>query len=64
MIESSGELIKKLNELKKYTFFEILELSGRVFIIVDYDENVVIGERGFFCKRKKKEGLCLFSIIK
>lgn len=58
MIEPSSELIKRLNELKKHTFFEILELAGRVFIIVDYDEKVVIGKRGFLPEEKER-GLIL-----
>ncbi len=58
MIEISQELIKRLNDLKKHTFFEILNLAGRVFIIVDYNENVVIGKRGFL-PQEKEQGLVL-----
>jgi hypothetical protein len=61
MIELSEELINRLNELKKYTFFEILELAGRVFIIVDYDENVVIGERGFLPEEKERGLVLVFN---
>lgn len=61
MIELSEELIKRLNELKKYTFFEILELVGRVFIIVDYDENVVIGKRGFLPEEKERGLVLVFN---
>lgn len=61
MIEQSEELIKRLNELKKYIFFEILELAGRVFIVVDYDETVVIGRRGFLPEEKERGLVLVFN---
>lgn len=61
MIKTSEELIKKLNELKKYTFFEILELAGRVFIIVDYDDAVIIGKRGFLPEEKERGIVLVFN---
>ncbi|GAB5047231.1 hypothetical protein [Thermodesulfovibrio sp. TK110] len=61
MIEFTDELIKKLNELKKQTFFELLELAGRVFIIVDYDESVVIGKRGFLPEEKERGLVLVFN---
>lgn len=61
MIEKYEELIKRLNELKKYVFFEILELAGRVFIVVDYDETVVIGRRGFLPEEKERGLILVFN---
>lgn len=61
MIEISEELVKGLNELKKYVFFEILKLVGRVFIIVDYDESVVIGKRGFLPEEKERGLILVFN---
>ncbi len=61
MIEISQELIKRLNELKKHIFFEILNLAGRVFIIVDYNENVVIGKRGFLPQEKERGLILVFN---
>ncbi len=60
-MELSDDLIKRLNDLKKYTFFEILELAGRVFIIVDYDESVVIGKRGFLPEEKERGLVLVFN---
>lgn len=61
MIPQSEELINKINELKKHTFFEILNLVGRVFIVVDYDENVVIGRRGFLPEEKERGLVLVFN---
>lgn len=61
MIDLSDDLIKKLNDLKKHIFFEILELAGRVFIIVDYDESVVIGKRGFLPEEKERGLVLVFN---
>ncbi|KJR43511.1 stringent starvation protein B-like protein [Candidatus Magnetoovum chiemensis] len=49
---------KRLNELKSKVFHELLEISGRVFIIIKYAENVIIGKRGF-TKEEKENGLIL-----
>ncbi|GAB6182953.1 ClpXP protease specificity-enhancing factor SspB [Thermodesulfovibrio hydrogeniphilus] len=61
MINISEELIRRLNELKKKTFFEILDLVGRVFIVVDYDERVVIGKRGFLSEEKERGLVLVFN---
>ena len=61
MINISEELIKRLNKLKKNTFFEILDLVGRVFIVVDYDERVVIGKRGFLPEEKERGLVLVFN---
>lgn len=61
IMELSSDLIRRLNELKRHTFFEILELAGRVFIIVDYDENVIIGKRGFLPEEKERGLVLVFN---
>ncbi len=49
---------QRLNELKIKTFYELLDLAGRVFLIIRYSENVHIGTRGFL-PEEKKNGLVL-----
>lgn len=61
MIEIKDEIINRINALKKYTFFEIIDLAGRVFIIVDYDESVVIGKRGFLPEEKQRGLVLVFN---
>lgn len=61
MIEVSEELIRRLNELKKGIFFELLELAGRVFIVVDYQEDVIIGKRGFLPEEKERGLVLVFN---
>ncbi|MFQ3573642.1 MAG: hypothetical protein SNJ53_03310 [Thermodesulfovibrionales bacterium] len=47
-----------INNLKKQVFYDILNCHGRVFIVVRYSEDVVIGKRGF-SKEEKDNGLTL-----
>lgn len=47
-----------LANLKKLVFYEMLEIAGRVFIIVRYSEMVRIGTRGF-TEDEKKNGIVL-----
>ncbi|WP_353683784.1 ClpXP protease specificity-enhancing factor SspB [Thermodesulfovibrio sp. 3907-1M] len=61
MIEFTDELIRRLNDLKRQTFFDLLELAGRVFIVVDYDESVVIGKRGFLPEEKERGLILVFN---
>lgn len=49
---------KEINELKKKVFYEMLNLGGRVFILVRYSDNVMIGRRGF-TEEEKKNGIIL-----
>lgn len=48
----------RLNKLKRDTFFELLDLAGRVFIVVGYSDEVRIGSRGFL-EGEKETGLVL-----
>jgi len=52
------EILLQLNELKKHTFYELLNLAGRAYILVKYSENVKVGSRGFLPEEKEK-GLVL-----
>jgi len=47
-----------MNELKRKVFYEMLNLAGRVFILVRHSDNVIIGRRGF-TDEEKKNGLIL-----
>ena len=52
------DIRQKLNELKKSTFYELLNLIGRAFILVRYSERVSIGNRGFLPEERQR-GLIL-----
>jgi hypothetical protein len=54
-------LAKDLTDLKKHVFFELLDLAGRVFILVAYSDNVLIGERGFLPEEKEKGLVLVFN---
>jgi hypothetical protein len=47
-----------LNGLKKRVFFDMLDLAGRVFVLVRHSDNVVIGKRGFL-PGERENGLVL-----
>lgn len=61
MIEITDELMGRLNKLREHTFFEILDMAGRVFIVVDYDESVIIGKRGFLPEEKERGLVLVFN---
>jgi hypothetical protein len=52
---------RNLQELKKQIFFEMLDLAGRVFILVRHSDNVVIGKRGFLPEEKEKGLVLVFN---
>ena len=52
------EIRFQLNELKKHTFYELLNLAGRAYILVKYSKNVKVGSRGFLPEEKER-GLVL-----
>ena len=52
------EILLQLNELKKHTFYELLNLAGRAYILVKYSKNVKVGSRGFLPEEKER-GLVL-----
>ncbi|MBF0541158.1 MAG: hypothetical protein HQK91_06885 [Nitrospirae bacterium] len=57
MTEDAGQ-DASLNELKKKVFFDLLELAGRVFLVIMYSEHAIIGDRGFI-GNEKEMGLTL-----
>jgi hypothetical protein len=53
--------IDSLNNLKRHIFSELLNLTGRVFIIVRYHEDVKIGNRGFLPEEKDRGIVLVFN---
>jgi hypothetical protein len=47
-------MAEDINDLKKLVFYEMLDLTGRVYIHVAYSQDVVIGDRGFLPEEKEK----------
>ena len=54
-------MAEDLINLKKHVFFELLDLAGRVFILVKYADDVFIGERGFLPEEKEKGLILVFN---
>jgi hypothetical protein len=54
-------LTQNLTDLKKHIFFELLELAGRVFVLVGHSDNVLIGERGFLPEEREKGLILVFN---
>jgi hypothetical protein len=52
---------QSLQELKKQIFFEMLDLAGRVFVLVRHSDNVLIGKRGFLPEEKEKGLVLVFN---
>jgi len=52
---------QNLTELKKNIFYELLNLAGRVFILVRYSDDVRIGERGFLPEEMEKGIILVFN---
>lgn len=50
-----------MGELKRAVFYGMLELADRVFIVAQYSENVVIGNRGFTEDEIKKGIILVFN---
>jgi hypothetical protein len=50
-----------LNNLKKYIFFEFINLAGRAFILVRHSENVILGNRGFTAEEKENGIILVFN---
>lgn len=54
-------MVSNINELKKQVFYEMLDLAGRVFLLVDYSDNVIIGNRGFLPEEREKGLVLVFN---
>jgi hypothetical protein len=52
---------RNLTELKKNIFYGLLNLAGRVFILVRYSDNVRIGERGFLPEEQENGIILVFN---
>lgn len=52
---------QNLTELKKHIFYELLNMAGRVYILVRYSDDVLIGERGFLAEEKEKGLILVFN---
>lgn len=50
-----------LNDLKREVFFGFLGLAGRVFVLVTYADDVIIGKRGFLPEEKEKGIILVFN---
>lgn len=51
----------EMNNLKKHIFYEMLNLAGRVFILVRHSDDVIIGRRGFLPEEKEKGLVLVFN---
>ncbi len=52
------DVTHSLNLLKRHVFYELLNMVGRVFIMVSYSERVILGSRGF-SPEEKDNGIVL-----
>lgn len=50
-----------VDDLKKTVFHDLLDLAGRVFMLVRYSSDVVIGKRGFLPEEKEKGLVLVFN---
>ncbi len=57
----SEKKVTDLNELKKRIFFSLLDLAGRVFVLVRHSDGVAIGKRGFLPEEREKGLVLVFN---
>jgi len=50
-----------LNRLKKHVFYELLHIGGRVFMLVRYSEQVVLGNRGLTAAERENGIVLVFN---
>ena len=60
-MELNSQMIAELNRLKRDIFNELMNIVGRVFIVVRYHKDVVIGQRGFLPEEKDKGLILVFN---
>ena len=60
-MENTSQTVVTLNGLKRHIFYELLNLVGRVFVVVRYAEDVIIGKRGFLPEEKEKGIVLVFN---
>jgi hypothetical protein len=51
----------RLNSLKKYVFYELLHIAGRVFILVRYSEHVILGKRSLTSEERENGIVLVFK---
>jgi len=52
---------ERLNNLKKQIFYEFLDITGRVMVLVKYSPDVIIGNRGFIGEEKESGIILAFN---
>ena len=55
------EAAAKLNSLKKHVFYELLQMAGRVFVLVRHSEHVILGNRGFSADEQENGIILVFN---
>ncbi|RMG71063.1 MAG: hypothetical protein D6710_06505 [Nitrospirae bacterium] len=60
-MELNTHMMKELNRLKRDIFYELMNIVGRVFIVVRYHRDVKIGQRGFLPEEKEKGIVLVFN---
>ncbi len=55
------EAAANVNSLKKHVFYELLQMAGRVFVLVRYSEHVILGNRGFTADEKENGIILVFN---
>jgi hypothetical protein len=53
--------VTALDELKRDVFFRVMEMTGRVFVVVRNSESVVVGTRGFLGEEKDRGLVLVFN---
>ena len=51
----------RLNELKKTVFYEMMDITGRAFVVAKYSETLVIGNRGLTDDEMKNGIVIVFN---
>ncbi len=60
-MELNSQMLTELNRLKRDIFNELINIVGRVFIVVRYHDDVIIGNRGFLPEEREKGLVLVFN---
>ena len=52
---------ERIGDLKRHIFYELLDMAGRVMVLVKYSPDVVIGNRGFVGEEKAPGLILVFN---
>ena len=52
---------ERIGDLKRHIFYELLDMAGRVMVLVKYSPDVVIGNRGFVGEEKEAGIILVFN---